>query len=90
MVAALFDTAQWTEQLQTFIWPAVRIMGIFTSAPMLSHRSIPVTTKVGLGILITVIIAPTIPQFTAIDVVSWTGFAVLAKEFLLGIAIGFI
>lgn len=73
-----------------FIWPLVRILGVFTSAPLLSHTSFPIQTRIGLGIAITVLVAPGLPSFPEQDPLSWAGILILTQQLLIGITIGFV
>ena len=47
--------------LAGFFYPFVRIAALATSAPLFSHRSIPRPTRLGLSVLITIVVAPTLP-----------------------------
>jgi len=73
-----------------FMWPLTRILGVMASAPVLSHRSVPVTYRVGLGVFITLLVAPGLPPFPQQDPLSLTGFLILTQQFLIGISIGFV
>lgn len=73
-----------------FIWPLTRILGVMATAPLFGNPGIPVRVKVGLGILLALIVAPTLPALPAVDPMSLMGVIILAQQFLIGIAIGFI
>jgi flagellar biosynthesis protein FliR len=75
--------------LGTLFWPFVRILALFSVAPILSHGSIPARAKIGVSLLLTVIIAPTLPTMSAIPIASVAGFSVLVQQILIGVAIGF-
>ncbi len=83
-------TTQLFSWVSAFIWPLVRILGVFTSAPLLSNTSFPVQTRVGLGVAITVLVAPNLSAFPEQDPLSWAGILILTQQFLIGIAIGFV
>jgi len=75
--------------LGAFLWPLVRILGVMSSAPIFSNRSIPVTVRIGMGVMLTLIVAPQLPAMPDQDPLSWTGLLILINEFLIGIGIGF-
>lgn len=82
-------SAQLLAWLGAFLWPLVRILGVMTSAPIFSNRGIPATVRIGSGVLLTLIVAPQLPQLPNHDPLSWTGLLILINEFLIGIGIGF-
>ena len=74
----------------TFIWPFSRILGFFSSAPLLSQNSFPVTTRIGLAIAMTILIMPEISMTITKDPLSMDGLLILINQFLIGISIGFV
>lgn len=82
-----------SEILQTWIvsllWPLTRILGVISVTPVLNHNSIPKRVKLGLGILITLIVIPTLPPMPKFDVFSFQGLFILAQQLMIGAAIGF-
>jgi len=87
---AEFTTEQLFSLVSAFFWPLVRVLGLFSSAPFFSHRSLPIRIRVSLGVAITFLIAPTLAPFPITDPLSWMGLLILTQQFLIGIAIGFI
>ncbi len=53
-----FTSAQLFGWVSAFLWPLTRILGVMASAPLLSHKSIPVRVKLGLGLLLAMLVAP--------------------------------
>ncbi|HUX29430.1 MAG TPA: flagellar biosynthetic protein FliR [Thiobacillus sp.] len=82
--------AQLNTWLINFIWPLTRILGLIMVAPIFGHRSVPGRVKIGLGIFITLIIAPTLPPMPDVGLGSWHGLFILVQQLLIGVAIGFI
>ena len=74
----------------TFIWPFSRILGFFSTAPLLSQNSFPVTTRIGLAIVMTILFMPGIPLMMTVDPLSMDGLLILINQFLIGISIGFV
>ena len=69
--------------------PLTRILAFFAAAPLFSNTSIAAPVKVGLGVLITLIIAPTLAS-TKVDLFSASGVLVLIQQMLIGTAMGFV
>jgi flagellar biosynthetic protein FliR len=71
------------------LWPLTRILGLIASAPLFGHASVPNQVKLILGVLLALIIAPTIPAVPAVDPMSYAGLLILVQEMLVGAAMGF-
>jgi len=82
-------SAQLSAWLALFIFPFVRILAMIASAPILGNRQVPVRIKVGLSILLTIVIAPTLATQPNVDPASALGFLVIIQQILAGLAIGF-
>jgi flagellar biosynthetic protein FliR len=85
-----FTDAQLNAWLISFVWPLTRILGLIMVAPVFGHRAVPGRVKIGLGIFIALIIAPTLPPMPDVGLGSWHGLFILVQQLLIGIAIGFI
>lgn len=83
-----FTSDQWLHWLGMYFWPLLRIMALIMTAPILSERSIPHRVKIGLGLLITFIVAPSLPQ-TNIAIFSVEAVWMALQQILIGVAIGF-
>lgn len=81
--------AQLNTWLISFIWPLTRILGMIMVAPVFGHTSVPRHVKIGLGIFITLIVAPTLPAMPDVALGSWQGLLILIQQLLIGLAIGF-
>ncbi|MBY0237992.1 MAG: flagellar biosynthetic protein FliR [Burkholderiaceae bacterium] len=75
--------------IASLLWPLARILGLITAAPVLGNRSVPTTIKVALGVLLALVIAPTVPKLPAADPMSYAGLLILVQEMLIGVAMGF-
>ena len=74
--------------IASYILPTVRILGVFTSAPLFANRNITPSVKIGLGILISLIVTPSLAP-VSVDLLAWLGILAIVQEFLIGLAIGF-
>lgn len=79
------DLAHW---LGDFIWPFLRILAMFSAAPLFSAAAIPVRTKVATAFAIAVVVAPTIAKSAPLTLSSATAMLAL-QQVLVGVAIGF-
>lgn len=79
---------QWLQWLSMYFWPLLRIMALIMTAPILSEHSIPRRVKMGLGLVITFIVAPTLPPIDA-NMFSANGLWLAIQQLLIGIALGF-
>lgn len=71
------------------LWPLTRVLGVIAVAPVFSHVTLPKRAKLGLGIMITLVIMPTLPEMPRFDVFSAQGILLLAQQIIIGVAIGF-
>lgn len=52
---------QWLSWLSLYFWPLLRVLALISTAPILSERSVPKRVKLGLAMMITFAIAPSLP-----------------------------
>ncbi|MCA1248638.1 flagellar biosynthetic protein FliR [Massilia sp. MS-15] len=83
------STGEMNAWIAGLLWPLTRILGLVASAPLFGNTGVPMSVKVALGVLLASVIAPTVPDIPAIDPTSWGGLLILAKELLIGLAMGF-
>lgn len=76
--------------LAIILWPLFRLTAFMLTAPVLGHSSIPVTVKIGLGVLVTILIAPILPPMPDIAIWSWSGFAIIVEQILIGASLGMV
>lgn len=79
---------QWLHWVSLYFWPLLRILALIATAPILSEKSVPKRVKLGLGVLIAIIVAPSLP---ATDVTIFSGHALwlALQQILIGTLIGF-
>lgn len=82
-------TAQLNAWLAAFAWPLARILALIASAPVIGNPNLPASVKIGLGLLLTVLVAPLLPALPPVDPASATGLLILAQQVLIGLAMGF-
>ncbi len=82
-----FDSAQLTVWLSHYFWPLLRILALISTAPIFSEKQISKKVKIGLGGLIVILIAPTLPA-SNIPIFSAAGLWLAIQQILIGIALG--
>ncbi len=76
--------------LASLIWPFIRISAMFSSAPILSARSVPVRIRILLALFIAWILLPVIPPPPAVDLLSMKAVVISVYQVFIGLAMGFI
>jgi flagellar biosynthetic protein FliR len=84
-----FNEAQVLEWVLPVLWPLLRVLGLFTAAPVLSMRSIPVRVRVGLALLVALCAQPGLPPMPVVPLDSPTALAMVAQQVVIGLTIGF-
>jgi flagellar biosynthetic protein FliR len=74
-------------EISHYFWPFLRILAIFSSAPIYNEKEVSTRVKIGLAMVITVLIAPNLPQ-TNVTLLSIMGLWVGIQQLLIGIAMG--
>jgi flagellar biosynthetic protein FliR len=84
-----FTEAEVLAWITPWLWPFFRVLGLFTSAPVLSMRAIPRRVRVSLAVLIVVCAQPSLPPMPAVNVNSAEALLVIAQQVLIGLTMGF-
>lgn len=81
-------SAQLDAWIMLIVWPLTRILALIASAPVLGNQQFPLTAKIGLGVLLTMLVAPTLSAPPDVSPGSAYGMLLLAREILIGIGMG--
>ena len=84
-----FSEAQVLAWISPLLWPFLRILGLFTSAPVLSMKTVPRRVRVALAVLIAFAAQPSLPDTSAITLNSPLVLGAVAQQVLIGITMGF-
>ncbi|ALM83184.1 flagellar biosynthetic protein FliR [Bordetella sp. N] len=76
--------------INAFLWPFVRLLAMFSVAPLFGESSAPSIPKVGLAAIIAMVVAPTLPAFPAVAPSSYEGLWILAQQVFIGMSLGFV
>ncbi len=82
------DSSQLVFWISQLFWPLARVLALIMTAPLLSEKAIGRKVKIGLGLMITYVLLPSLPP-TNVTLFSVGGFWLLIQQILIGMAIGF-
>jgi flagellar biosynthetic protein FliR len=81
-------SAQLTALLAAFVFPMARILALVSSAPVFANRGIPRRIRLGLGLALTLVIAPLAGPIPDVSPSSFEGLQVLIQQIVIGTAMG--
>ena len=82
-------SAELNTWIAALLWPLTRILGLIAVAPMFGNTSVPVQVKIGIGVMLTLIVAPTLPALPTVDPMSLPGLLILVQQLIIGLGMGF-
>lgn len=86
MVTVTF--AELESWISLFFWPFCRFTGLFISAPILSHSSIPNRVKLAVVAILSILVGPLLPAMPEVPLFSWASFGIIVEQLVIGAAIG--
>lgn len=84
-----FSEAQIVAWLSPILWPFLRVLALFSVAPVFSMRVIPVRVRVGLAFFVALCAQAVLQDQPQIPFNGPDALGVVAQQVLIGIAIGF-
>lgn len=84
-----FTSAQLDAWLAALVFPLTRILALISSSPILGNKQVPIRVKIGLSVLLTIIIAPTIGAMPPAAIGSPQGLLIMIQQIIIGVAMGF-
>lgn len=85
-----FSEAQLMAWLTPLLWPFLRVLAVFTAAPVFSTRAFPVRARIGLALLVAVSAQATLPPMPVISLNSTAALGAVVQQVSIGLAIGFV
>jgi flagellar biosynthetic protein FliR len=73
--------------ISAYAWPFLRILALFSAAPLFNQRAAPTRLKVGLAALIAFVVVPGLPQPPVATDPAWLFFQQLAIGLAIGLAL---
>lgn len=83
-----FSEADIMALVSPVFWPFLRILAVFSSAPIFSARSVPVRSRVALAFLVAVCAQAGLPDQPVVGLTDPDAFSVVLQQVVVGIAIG--
>ncbi len=81
--------AEWIRFAEGFLWPFLRIGGLFMAAPVISSQSTPTRVRVFMAALFAVVLLPLLPEAPQLEILSPAWFLGIVHEILIGVMLGF-
>ena len=83
-------STQWDTWIAQFFLPLARILSVLATAPVLGQSPAPVQVRIGLGLALTMVIAPVLPPtHPSVSLVSLEGVMLLLEQIGIGLILGF-
>ena len=77
------------DTIGSFLWPFIRIAAAVMVMPVIGGAFTPARVRLLLALALTVVIAPILPASPPLDVMGFEGLMMIARELMIGVAIGF-
>jgi len=84
-----FTEAQLVAWVSPILWPFLRVLALFTAAPVLSSRVFPMRAKIGLAFLVAFAAQASLPPQALISITGPDAFGAVVQQVGVGLAIGF-
>jgi len=84
-----FTEAQLVAWVSPILWPFLRVLAVFTSAPVFSSRAFPVRARIALAFLVAYASQSALPAAPLIGVNDPGALGVVVQQVGIGLAIGF-
>ena len=81
--------AQLVQWLSPILWPFLRVLAVFTAAPIFSSRAFPLRTRIGLAFLIAYAAQPSLPNQAVVSIDGPQALGAVVQQVGIGLAIGF-
>jgi flagellar biosynthetic protein FliR len=86
LTATLPEMVAWMHMV---LWPFLRISAMFSVAPVLGSRTIPVRVRIAMATVLSVALAPSLDVGSPPDPLSATGLVAVATQLAIGLSMGF-
>ncbi len=84
-----FSEAQLVAWLSPILWPFLRVLAVFSAAPLFSMRAIPMRTKIGLAFLVALCAQALLEGQPVVALNGAGALGAVAQQVAVGLAIGF-
>ncbi len=73
----------------SFLWPLFRIASFLMVIPLIGSQLVPMRIRMGLGLLLTLLLVPVLPEMPRFDGLTLQAWIVVAQQVLIGTVLGF-
>lgn len=73
-----------------YLWVLIRVAAMLMVAPLFGARGVPRRWRALAAMVISLVIAPTLPAMPAVDPLSVAGVLLVGQQILIGVAMGFV
>ncbi len=84
-----FTEAQLVAWISPLLWPFLRLLAVFTAAPVFSSRALPLRVRIGLSAFIAYAAQASLQDQPIVSITAPDALAVAATQVGIGLAIGF-
>ncbi|HOE41408.1 MAG TPA: flagellar biosynthetic protein FliR [Rhodoferax sp.] len=84
-----FSEAQLVAWLSPMVWPFLRVLAMFTSAPIFSSRVFPVRARIALAFFVALAAQPFLGEQAIISITGPAAMGAVVQQLGVGLAIGF-
>ncbi len=85
----MFSAAELIAWIESYYWPFLRVSALFLASPIFSASAFPVRSRIVLAVVVTALIAPSLPEFPTVDFFGPQGLLLAGQQVLVGLAMGF-
>jgi flagellar biosynthetic protein FliR len=85
-----FTEAQLMSWAAPFFWPFLRVLAVFTAAPVFSSRSFPLRAKIALAFFVAIAAQASLPDMPTLNFSGPHVWGVVVQQIGIGLAIGFV
>ncbi|MCC8459388.1 flagellar biosynthetic protein FliR [Photorhabdus aegyptia] len=82
-----FNSEMLIQFVSEFFWPLVRVLALFSTAPLFSEKQVPKKVKIGLAVMVTLLLMPNL-QPAQVPIFSVAAFWVMLQQILIGASLG--
>jgi flagellar biosynthetic protein FliR len=86
----VISDAQLSAFIGQYLWPLIRISAFFLAVPVIGARTVPARLRIVLAVFTAMLLAPLLPEPPGISFLSVEAMALVVKEVVIGLALGFI
>ncbi len=73
-----------------YLWPFFRIAAMLMAMPLIGTKTVPKQVRLGFALVLTLIIAPLVPDVPQVDPLSIEAVLIVFQQVLIGVAMGFV